>query len=702
MRLKSFAAFLAVMGLFGSQPCFSSEIAADTLSQMEIISSKIASPLDSSPVMITIVSGKELADRNVRDLRTALSLVAGVDIAPGGDGGPASSVPGLWGLREFDAFLMVVDGVPWGGAFNPAITTLDLTNVKQIEVLRGAAPVMYGATSFVGVINVIHYPAGEMIAQGSVGLGSRNTVNVGLSSNLSTIGPFKQSINFDAGTQQFSQDGSKLNRAHVLYRAAADLGIGWVHFDLDATVLHQRPYSPHAVEAGGLSSRFPLDANANPRDAKADETRVQFNVGIDKDLTMGKWVTLLSLAHAENRNIRGYLRPDFADDGVTHNADGYRQSVAKDYGYFDTYLITSLTSNLSWTTGFDFLFGNGHQDSDNFEYAVLPNGANRPSSTQLPIDESTKLRDKRNFAGAYTQVEWRPGDRWNLLVGLRYNDTRESRGGEAVDHNAAAGMPDFTASSHARKTGFSGTAAGSYALWISDANRLTAFANYRNTYKPAAIDFGPEAEGTILKPETAKSGEAGLRGRAFGGRFDWELSYFRMNFKNLVIRENVNGLPSLANAGQEKFSGVEAEGRYRVSDALQIKATAAHHNAKYSDYSVAQADGSLLQFSGKRLEVSPQYLAAVGVIYAPITSWGGSVVWNWVGSRYLDRENTAFAHSYATLDAGANYHFSTWELRVDAYNISNRRDPVAVSELGEGQLYRLPGRTVLVSARMNF
>ena len=354
MRLKPSAAFLAVTGLLTSHLAFSSEIAADTLSQVEVISSKIASPLNSSPAMITIVSGKELADRNVRDLRTALSLVAGVDIAPGGDGGPASSVPGLWGLREFDAFLLVVDGVPWGGAFNPALTTLDLTNVKQIEVLRGAAPVMYGVTSFVGVINVIHYPAGEMIAQGNVGLGSRNSLNIGLSSNLSAMGPFKQSINFDVGTQQFSQDASKLNRAHVLYRAAADLAIGRVHFDLDATVLHQRPYSPHPVEAGGLSTRFPLDANANPRDAKADENRVQFNVGIDKDLTFGKWVTLLSLAHAENRNIRGYLRPDFAADGVTHNADGYRQSVAKDYGYFDTYLIVNPTSTVSWTTGFDF------------------------------------------------------------------------------------------------------------------------------------------------------------------------------------------------------------------------------------------------------------------------------------------------------------------------------------------------------------
>ena len=44
-----------------------------------------------------------------------------------------------------------------------------------------------------------------------------------------------------------------------------------------------------------------------------------------------------------------------------------------------------------------------------------------------------------------------------------------------------------------------------------------AFADYRNTYKPAAIDFGPEAEPDILKPETASSWEAGLKADALGG-----------------------------------------------------------------------------------------------------------------------------------------------------------------------------------------
>ena len=49
----------------------------------------------------------------------------------------------------------MVDGVPWGGAFNPMITTLDMNDVQRIEVLKGAAPVMCGATSFVGVVQTI-------------------------------------------------------------------------------------------------------------------------------------------------------------------------------------------------------------------------------------------------------------------------------------------------------------------------------------------------------------------------------------------------------------------------------------------------------------------------------------------------------------------------------------------------------------------
>src|SRR5205814_4587081 len=109
------------------------------------------------PAANDVIEGETLPAPGAGTLREALSLVAGVEIASGGDTGPAGSVPEFWGLKEFDAFLLVVDGVPWGGAYNPALTSLSLHDVERIEILRGPAPITYGATSFVGVIHVIHH-----------------------------------------------------------------------------------------------------------------------------------------------------------------------------------------------------------------------------------------------------------------------------------------------------------------------------------------------------------------------------------------------------------------------------------------------------------------------------------------------------------------------------------------------------------------
>src|SRR5712664_4224809 len=52
------------------------------------------------PAMVTVVSGEEARALNADDLRSALAGVTGVDVAPGGDNGPAGAVPEFWGLRE--------------------------------------------------------------------------------------------------------------------------------------------------------------------------------------------------------------------------------------------------------------------------------------------------------------------------------------------------------------------------------------------------------------------------------------------------------------------------------------------------------------------------------------------------------------------------------------------------------------------------
>ena len=72
------------------------------------------------------------------------------------------------------------------------------------------------------------------------------------------------------------------------------------------------------------------------------------------------------------------------------------------------------------------------------------------------------------------------------------------------------------------------------------------------------------------------------------------------------------------------------------------------------------------------------------------------------GSRFLDKRNTAQAGSYTTVDAGFGYRRNAWELRLDGTNLGDRRDPVAASEFGDSQFYRLNGRTLQASLRWTF
>ena len=675
---------------------------AQELEPVEVTTAKVPLPLRDVAATITVVTGEELQARGAYDLRTALSLVAGVDIAPGGDGGPASSVPALWGLREFDAFLLVVDGIPWGGAFTPALATLDVANVERIEVLKGAAPVSYGATSFVGVIHVIHYQPGQGPARVEAGVGSRGSGRIAATMPLSDANaPWRQSLLFDADTVELSGDRTGWDRAHVLYRGAGKVGDGELTFDADGSFVNQDPASPHPREGRELSPRVPIDANNNPRGAQQDEDRGQLAFGYALATGLGDWSTRLAYARSSAENVRGFLRADFAEDGIEHNADGFHQDVDRTEIYFDSHFATPLADRATLVWGLDYLYGRGEQDSDNFEYAVLPNGRNAPDWRSLHIDETTHLDDKRNFLGVYGDLEFAITEAWRLELGLRFNHTNEKTRG--VETDLTGDEPEIADSGRDERSDnrLAGAFGTSYRFFEDGRDFLVGYLNYRDAFKPAVVDFGPEAEFEILKPEDAQSAEIGVKGRHLDGHLEWDLSVFRMNFRNLVVSQEVDGLPGLTNAGKEKFKGAETEVRWNFGDGFSVLGTYAYHDARFDDY-VQDFDGVPTQLDGNLLEMSPQHLGSIGLMFTPPQGFRAYAVAQYVGKRWLNKRNTAIAEDYTTFDAGFGYAWDRWEVRVDGYNLSDRRDPVAESELGDAQYYRLPARQYWLSARYAF
>jgi iron complex outermembrane receptor protein len=650
--------------------------------QVEVVATRVPEAPHDVPASVEVIEGDLLRAMGVTNLREALALAAGVEVGPGGDAGPAGAVPEFWGLREFDAFLLVVDDIPWGGAFNPALTSLSLQDVERIEVLRGSAPVMYGATSFVGVIHVVHKAGAAARSYASARAGTLKTGGLAVDLAIPSSGSWASRLSADFNREGFKDGRTSFARGHANYRGTKTAGDSRTWFSADLDWLTQHPASPHVREGAALSAATPLDANYNPAGAFADDTRFSASFGNERPV-MGdaRWTTTASYSHSAQSMFRGFLT-DVAN--TAGNATGFLENIDVNDIYADSHVAWPERAHARLIAGGDFLFGNGEGKGATFSYTVPLNGATAtavPKPTDLRLDSESR----RAFFGGYGQLEWAPVTRVRVSAGVRLNATWERRGeGEATTHVRPAGSLGAIVT-----------------VWEQGTNHIKLFGNYRDTFKPAAFDFSLAENEGVLEPETARSYEGGLKLRAAEGRVDFEASGFRMDFKNLVTSTVVHGLPSLQNAGSTRFQGFEIAADARAVHDVVARATYSFHDGKFVDFVQAFGDTNT-QLAGKRFEMSARHLFSAGLILAPATGLMGDVIVKYAGDRYLNKRNTALAEPFTTVDFGVGCRDGRWEIRLDGRNLGNRRDPISESELGDAQYYRLTARRFDVTVGVRF
>jgi iron complex outermembrane receptor protein len=652
-----------------------------------VTATRIPETADRVPAAISVVSGQELRDRDATDMATALSLISGVEAPPGGDAGPSSAVPSFWGLHEFDAFLLVVDGVPWGGAFNPSITTLNFNDIQRVEVLKGAAPVMYGATSFVGVVHAIHYPAGEAANEANIAYGTYGSVRGSTSFVLPQLGTWRQSLAVDGQSLGFSDAREAVENERVLYRGEGDLGLGRLRVDADVTRVRDVPPSPVIRVGTSLNTITPIDANFHPADGKINQDQYHLAVGYSLPTAWGTWDSLVSFAYSDITDIRAFLHPEL--DGA---ADTQHQRRYIDDGYLDSHLTFKLPGESSLIVGADLLYGHGQQTSlnGNSGYTVPLDGSVLPPPTSaVQVNEIGTVNDRRIFAGQYAQFDWKPDNRWDVTAGLRVNETHEHKDASDLVFPPA----DFSSGSVSKTTiRPSETLGVSYRAWVDGKNEFTVYADFRNAFKPAAIDFGPDYTPDILNPETAQSYEGGVKGAAVDGRLTYQAEMFLLNFSNLVV---ANSDGALVNAGGERLKGVEAEARYQITPDLTIAASGSYHDARFTQYQFFDGVSSI-EVGGNQLTLSPHILASAGLLYTPKRGVNATAVARYVGRRYLDEENTALVGGYTTVDANLGYSWGSIRVTLEGSNLTNQRPPVTSSEFGGESFYLLPARMLWI------
>jgi vitamin B12 transporter len=112
-------------------------------------------PLSELGSSVTVVTGRELRDRQVRTAAEALQSLPGVHVSTNST--PASVTEVRIRGAENNHTLVLIDGVPandpTGGAYD--FSDLSTADIERIEVIRGAQSVIYGSGAVGGVINII-------------------------------------------------------------------------------------------------------------------------------------------------------------------------------------------------------------------------------------------------------------------------------------------------------------------------------------------------------------------------------------------------------------------------------------------------------------------------------------------------------------------------------------------------------------------
>jgi outer membrane receptor protein involved in Fe transport len=666
-----------------------------TTEQVVVSATKVPEDPVNVPGGVSVVTGEELRRRGARTLADALQDVAGLDTANGSDNGSRVPNIGLWGLKEFDALLVTVDGIPVGGPFNPSLTQIPVEDIERIEIVRGPQGTLYGVSAFAGMIQIFtrRGGAGGALSVGGGSFSDRFAVAnysapIGRDFTLRAFGSIARGDGWqdrtDYASDRFSLSGEKK-------WGQASLG-----FNLTAYRDTQRFGSPLPVDAGEPVPGFQVDRNYAVDGARLDHRVWSLASTLSLPISAGlRFENTLGAARDDQISVRSFIG---ASDGKTATASGVLLKPSETTVFDDARLVAEFAAagKHRLVGGAAVTWGRTTADGHGFDFDLtLTPVPIVPKLEDIPFGDNRNFTDRRTFVGFYVNDEWTPTPRLTFTGGARYDDTSETL--HAFGQEIGTPTPDIADDSR-RDGQFSGSVSALFRAVEASSGTVNAvnfYVSARSAFKPAAPNLTEAESAKILDPERTRSGEVGVKTRWLDRTLSFDVSLFHMIFENLVVSvPDANGQPALTNAGAERFQGMEIEGGYLppFAEGLRLSAGYAHHDARFITFSFFTPDGSLRVVDGKRLELVPRDLWNVGVSFSSASGPGAFLAVRHQSQRPLTRRNTFWTDPFYETDAGVSWDFPFGRIAVVGRNLGDSRHYVADSEIGDSQFYVAPPR----------
>jgi len=651
------------------------------------------------PMGTAVVRGETLRQRGARTLADALQSVVGMDVGDGSDNGSRLPNIGLWGLKEFDALLVSIDGVPAGGPFNPELAQIPIEDVDRIEILKGPQGTMYGVSAFAGMVQVYTRPStgsGAEITE-RVGSFSGNEGDVRWHHTLANGSRLALSAAAERG--DLWQDRTDFTRFRTTLGLAKPIGRGEAELNLFGLEDRQEWGSPLPYDAGEIVPGFAIDRNYAVGGSRFNHLLFggtgTMRWPLDQDWRLEG---TLGVSHYQQELVRSFvdvatIRADSVD------TDGSR--IEPDYttAYLDLHGVRNaqLSGSHELVGGVAVTYGKVKAEIEEFDAAfVFTPVPIVPDVIGITPAEGGEVEDRRTLIGAYLHDSWTPHARVTVGAGGRFDLASEELEGESE----TSPTPTQDEREDSDWSGDVSLLARLIAPEAESGMVLNAYGNVRRNFKPAAPNI-TEPEGLeILEPERSTAWEVGLKFRGLDSHVSADASLFSMDFENQVVSIlGPGGGPELVNAGETRYEGFEINASVspKAVSGLTIDGGYAHHDPQFIDFTCVTPDSQFRDVSGNNPELAPEELWNVGASWH---GWRGLTLFvsaRGAGESFFNRRNTFVNDAWSEWGTGAALDVGSVRLSLAGRNLGDSRHVVAESEVGDSMFYVAAPRRVIAS-----
>lgn len=654
-------------------------------SDIIVTAQKRAERLQDTPVPVTALDPRSLAERNLTRLQDYASEVPGLGLNPQGNGKTNIVIRGIsTGVFSNPTVAVTIDDVPYGSSVALADgqlvqPDLDPADLRRIEILRGPQGTLYGASSLGGLIKYVTadpsldaasgwvQASASVVRRGESGHGLLGAVNLPLSDEAALrINAYSRRTpgfvdNILTGRKDVNGIDVVGGRAGLLWEAApaVTVRLGMLHQSSRSdgtarvtTDYHQQPL------LGDLRQALPEGSGRY----RTYSTLLTANI----DVALG-WSDLKSVTgYGHNVNREAGLFAAFGPDAQLSNHMRTRK-------FTQEFRLSSPTGRkLEWRIGGFYT----RENSRSFQQidTITPGTGGFVSNLLVAIFPTSYEE-----VAAFGDVTYHLSRPFSVQGGLRYSRNwqtyRETDTGPLGD--VTPGVP-FRASAQSNDDAVTFLIVPRYEV----SRHLMAYVRFASGYRPG----GPNGSAIVANlPETFGADttlnyELGVKGDMAGGRLTFDLSAYHIDWRKVQVRifDSATQFSYFTNGGRARSDGFEAMLQYRTPRGLRVALNGSYNLARYSRTPPA----GIVAVKGDRLPFSPRFSGNVSVdrdmpIAPDWTATIGATI-AYVGERqgmFPQRPgNLRIAWpGFVRMDLRAGVRSTRWAIGLFARNVTDRR-----------------------------